>query len=112
MAVKGKTNNPHGRKKGVPNKTTKQFKEALNSLLEESAPHMVDWLSQVEDPAKRFDIISKFVEFIYPKLARQELVGDEEKPVAVKDVTDIKAKLLKALPEDELNRILAGDNNG
>jgi hypothetical protein len=34
--------------------------------------------------------------------------------VDVKDVTDIKSKVLKAIPEDQLNAIIAnaGDNNG
>lgn len=66
---------PAGRPKGVPNKATTQFKEALNVLFETSAPHMVEWLAEIKDPEKRFDILSKFAEYLYPKLARSEVTG-------------------------------------
>ena len=62
-----------GRPAGIPNKATTQFKEALNNLLEHSAPSMIEWLGQIDDPAKRFDILSKFAEYIYPKLGRTEV---------------------------------------
>lgn len=71
---KGKSGNPKGKPKGVKNKTTEEFKEKLNDLLEQSAPKMADWLEKIadEDPAKAFDILSKFTEYIHPKLARSE----------------------------------------
>jgi len=64
---------PNGRPKGVPNKATTQFKEALNNLFETAAPQMIEWLAEVKDPKDRFDILSKFVEILYPKLARSEV---------------------------------------
>lgn len=64
---------PMGRQKGIPNKATTKFKEALNQLLETSAPQMIGWLEQIDQPEKRFDILSKFVEYIHPKLARSEV---------------------------------------
>ena len=64
---------PGGRPKGVPNKTTTEFKSALNNLLEHAAPQMVEWLGEIKDPEKRFDVLSKFAEYIYPKLARSEV---------------------------------------
>jgi hypothetical protein len=70
---KGQTGNPHGRPKGIPNKSTIQFKEALNNLFENSAPDMIKWLAEIDDPVKRFDVLSKFAEFLYPKLGRTEL---------------------------------------
>ncbi len=70
-----------GRPKGVPNKATTQFKVALNNLMEYAAPHMVDWLAEIKDPERRFDVLSKFAEYIYPKLARTENVGDGGGPV-------------------------------
>lgn len=71
---KGKSNNPGGRRKGVPNKATTEFKEHLNNLLEKSAPKMLKWLEEIaeEDPVKAFDVLAKFAEFIHPKLLRQE----------------------------------------
>lgn len=87
MAVKGKTNNPGGRPKGKPNKATTEFKKKLNALLEESAPKMAAWLEQIaqEDPAKAFEILSKFVEYIHPKLARTETKLEGE--VGIKGIT-------------------------
>lgn len=63
-----------GRSKGTPNKATQEFKEALNDLLEHAAPQMVGWLDQIaqDDPAKALDTVHKYIEFVYPKLAREE----------------------------------------
>jgi len=75
--TKGKTNNPHGRPAGKPNKATIEFKEALNKLMDHAAPELVKWLGEIEDPFKRFEVLSKFAEFIYPKLGRTELTGKD-----------------------------------
>lgn len=72
---KGQSGNPNGRKKGVGNKTTEEFKTKLNDLLEQSAPKMAKWLEEIaaESPEKAFDILSKFAEYVHPKLARTEV---------------------------------------
>jgi hypothetical protein len=73
-----------GRSSGTPNKATQEFKEALNDLLNHAAPHMIVWLDRIakDDPAKAMDIISKYIEFVYPKLARAEHqpLGSDGKP--------------------------------
>jgi hypothetical protein len=74
---KGKSGNPKGRKKGSENKVTTEFKEHLNKLLEDSAPKLIEWLAEIEDPYKRFEILSKFSEYVHPKLARTELTGKD-----------------------------------
>lgn len=63
-----------GRKAGSLNKATSQFKEALNHLLEEASPKMIEWLDRiaVNDPGKALDMISRLAEYIHPKLARSE----------------------------------------
>ena len=72
---KGQSGNPAGRKKGVKNKTTTEFKVYLNDLLEISAPKMSKWLEGIaaDDPVKAFEILSRFTEYIHPKLARTEV---------------------------------------
>lgn len=77
-----------GSRKGKQNKATIEFKEALNELLNQAAPDMVTWLGQIDDPFKRFDILSRFAEFIHPKLARTEHTGDKDNPI--KSVTEIR----------------------
>lgn len=81
--IKGHTNNPKGRPKGVPNKTTKQIREAFQMLIESSLPDIQKWLKQVaaENPEKALLIVEKYSDFILPKLQRTELSGGEDKPL-------------------------------
>ena len=80
MAFKGGDHNINreGRKKGSPNKTTKQVREAYQRLTEANLDNMSIWLSQIasEDPAKAMDLMLRLSEYIIPKLARQEVVGN------------------------------------
>lgn len=82
-----------GRKKGVPNKSTQEFREAVNNLLQLNAENMARWLTLVAegdgtdkgapDPAKALDLIAKLAEYAAPKLARTELSGDPDQPVSL-----------------------------
>ena len=71
--------NREGRPKGVPNKTTKQIREAYQKLTEDNLDRMSIWISQVasEDPAKAMDIMIRLSEYIIPKLARTEVTGND-----------------------------------
>jgi hypothetical protein len=62
-----------GRGKGSQNKATIEFKEALNKLMDHAAPDLVEWLGEIDDPFKRFEVLSKFAEYIHPKLARTDI---------------------------------------
>lgn len=78
-----------GRRKGVPNKATKAFRETVNTLLEQNNENVAVWLEQVATgshgkepaPEKALDLLAKLAEFAAPKLARTEVVGDAEKPL-------------------------------
>lgn len=71
--------NRAGRKKGTPNKATKQIREAYQKLTEDNLENMTIWLSQIasEDPAKAMDMMLRLSEYIIPKLARQEVTGSD-----------------------------------
>jgi hypothetical protein len=81
MAFKGgdENINREGRPKGVPNKTTKEIREAYQKLTEDNLDRMSIWISQVasEDPAKAMDIMIRLSEYIIPKLARTEVTGND-----------------------------------
>jgi hypothetical protein len=79
MFKPGESGNPNGRKKGTPNKTTKEIREAYQKLTEDNLDNMSIWLSQVagEDPAKALDLMLRLSEYIIPKLGRQEITGSE-----------------------------------
>jgi hypothetical protein len=80
-----------GRKPGVPNKATTEFRETVRRLLEDNSENFGRWLSQVAegdgtdngkpDPAKALDLIAKLAEFAAPKLGRVEHVGDDQQPM-------------------------------
>ena len=85
-----------GRKPGVPNKATKEAREAVQAILDSNLPFIQSWIQSTADgifddqsgkwivapnPAKACDIVQNMVEYAVPKLARTEVVGDEQKPV-------------------------------
>jgi hypothetical protein len=71
--------NRAGRKPGSKNKATKEIREAYQKLTEDNLDNMSLWLSQIagEDPAKAMDLMLRLSEYIIPKLARQEVVGND-----------------------------------
>jgi len=79
MFKPGESGNPEGRKKGSKNKATKEIREAYQKLTEDNLDNMSIWLSQIagDDPAKAMDLMLRLSEYIIPKLARQELVGND-----------------------------------
>lgn len=79
-----------GRPKGSENRITTEFRETVKSLLEENSQNVSRWLSTVAegdgdqvkpDPKGALDMLAKLAEFAAPKLARTEVVGDEQKPI-------------------------------
>ncbi len=74
-----------GREKGTPNKTTKEIREAFDMLIRSNIGNFTLWLEQVAetDPAKALGIIQGMAEYVVPKLARTELVGDDKKPLNI-----------------------------
>lgn len=74
----GNNFNPKGRGNS-PNKTTTEIREAYQAFVENNIDDFQVWLSQIEDPAKRFQIIIQISEYFVPKLNRTEVTGKDGK---------------------------------
>jgi len=75
----GQSGNPNGRKKGVPNKVTMDIRAAYQKLTEENLENMTLWLGQIaaDNPEKAMTLMLQLSEYVIPKLARQEIVGND-----------------------------------
>lgn len=81
-----------GRRKGVPNKATQEFRQTVQQLLDDNRANVGRWLTLVAegdgdqvkpDPGKALDLMAKLAEFAAPKLARHEHTGDGGGPVVI-----------------------------
>ena len=75
-----------GRKPGVPNKVTREFRETVTRLLEDNAENVAEWLSRVaaDDPDKALQRLAQLAEYAAPKLSRSEVraeVDNKGQPV-------------------------------
>jgi hypothetical protein len=85
------TNRGRGRPKGAINKTTIEFRETIQKLLDKNTDNVSIWLEDIAngdpltdrkpDPYKALDMLSKLAEYAAPKLARTEHVGANDGPV-------------------------------
>ena len=78
-----------GRKKGSPNKATKQRRELISDLLDDEWPDVVDTLNRLKlkDPKSYLAFIKDIMEFDTAKLQRTEIIGDPDAPVVVQTYT-------------------------
>lgn len=73
-----------GRKKGVPNASTKNAREAIARFVDGNAGRVQEWLDQIaaeDGPAAAFRCFSDLLEYHVPKLSRTEVSGKDEGPV-------------------------------
>jgi hypothetical protein len=85
-----------GRRPGVKNIVSREFKETVQLLLDTNAENVSKWLEMVAkghdksppDPGKALDLLSKLAEYAAPKLARTEITGKDGGPVQVTSTKD------------------------
>lgn len=84
-----------GRPKGMPNKSTIEFRETVSKLLSDNSANVAIWLQQVAtggkdptkaDPGKALDLMAKLAEYAAPKLNRTEVTGANGGPVSITTV--------------------------
>tara|TARA_Y100000592_G_C5453580_1_gene310111 strand:+ start:96 stop:446 length:351 start_codon:yes stop_codon:yes gene_type:complete len=65
-------------RKGTPNKTTKELRNAFQYFVENNVTQFQDWIERVAEnnPAKAIELVSSLGEYILPKLSRTEIDAD------------------------------------
>lgn len=109
-----------GRTAGTPNKATAEARQAIALFVDQNAHRLTGWLDQVAEgvkkpvmddqgevvgeeyvvppnPAKAFDMFQSVVEYHIPKLARQEHVGNDDKPLVIEHNVNVFGELLKSI---------------
>ena len=117
MAIGQKTG---GRVAGTPNKATNEARQAIALFVDQNAHRLTGWLDQVAEgvkvevldeqgnpvgheyvvppnPAKAFDMFQSVVEYHIPKLARQEHIGSDDKPLVIEHNVNVFGELLKSI---------------
>ena len=106
-----------GRPAGSPNKATTEARQAIASFVDGNAHRLTGWLDKVAEgvqdsdgayvvppnPAKAFDMFQSVVEYHIPKLARQEHVGDDNRPVVIEHNVNVFGELLKSIKMQRLS---------
>ena len=77
--VKGKSGNINGRKKGVPNKTTGQLREAIQMLVESNLEHVQAIFNDLE-PKDKLKFLTDLLPFVLPKLQNTDINATIEGP--------------------------------
>ena len=57
-----------GRKQGIPNKSSKQIRGLLISVLQEETGCVPELFNAITDPKQRLDALAKLLPFIAPKM--------------------------------------------
>jgi hypothetical protein len=63
-----------GRTKGTPNKSTKELRESLKSILQQEIEQIPELLSQIEDPEKRLMLTVRLMPYVMPVAREEEVV--------------------------------------
>ena len=89
--MKGKTNNPNGRPKGVPNKVTKNIRAFIAEVIDKNRRQVVKDLKALE-PKDRLIILEKLMQYVIPKQHAQQIditaLTDEQLTSVINEISD------------------------
>ena len=75
-----------GRPKGVPNRSTSQARENVSFFISANVPKLNRWLEDIErvnGSLAAFTALVSLLEYHVPKLARTEITGANDGPIAI-----------------------------
>lgn len=75
-----------GRKPGTVNKVTRDVREAIAEFAQRNVSQMSVWLDKIEDPARRFELYLRAIEYHIPKVTRMEMSGPNGGPMLTASV--------------------------
>jgi hypothetical protein len=73
---KGMTNNPGGRPKGKPNRSTSEIKTAFQNLLDANIEQMEEDLKELT-PKERIHVLLKLADFVLPRIQSVQSESEE-----------------------------------
>lgn len=76
-------NKTGGRKKGTPNKSTTEIREAYGMLIRGNIQNLTRWLEEVanKNPAKALDILATFSKYVIPSYSSTEIKGEVDSSI-------------------------------
>ena len=69
-----------GRKRGTPNKATKDIREAYRMLIQKNTGNLTKWLDAIAEksPERAIYILAELSEYVIPKLSRTDLTSGDK----------------------------------